>query len=304
MLAWTLRSYRFSYTMEFRPRRSALYMPGSNARALEKARNLDADVLIFDLEDAVAPAQKDQAREQVLAALAAGGYGSREVVVRINALDSPWGEDDVRALACSAAAAICLPKAESARQVRTLAARLKDAGSGPELAIWAMAETPRGILAIEEIVFSEPRLEVLVMGTSDLAKELRVPHTEDRAGFHYALGRCVMAARAAGLDVLDGVHLDLEDDAGLEQACEQGRALGFDGKTLIHPRQLDIANRVFRPDAAALDRARRVMTAWREAEAAGQGVVLVDGRLVESLHVEEAQRLLALDAAIDARGPV
>lgn len=281
-----------------RPRRSILYMPGSNPRALDKARSLPADALILDLEDAVAPAQKDIARQQVLAALAQGGYGERELVVRINALDSPWGPEDLRQVADSAAHAVCLPKVESAAQVRRAAAVLDAAGS--QQALWIMAETPRGILDIDAIAGAHPRLAVIVMGTSDLAKELRVPHVPGRTGLLASLGWCVLAARAHGLDIVDGVHLDLEDAAGLQASCEQGQQLGFDGKTLIHPKQIEAANRAFSPDEQALRRAEVIQQAWCDAEAAGQGVVLVDGKLVEHLHVQEAQRLLALQAAIKA----
>ena len=282
-----------------RPRRSVLYMPGSNPRALDKARGLPADVLILDLEDAVAPAQKEAARAQVLAALAEGGYGPRELVVRINALDSELGREDMRQLACSQADAICLPKVESPRQVIEAAAMLEAAGSAQ--ALWIMAETPRGILDIDAIAGASARLEVVVMGTSDLAKELRVPHVPGRAGLLPSLGQCLLAARAHGLDIVDGVHLDLNDEAGLLASCEQGRELGFDGKTLIHPKQLEAANRVFSPSAEVLARAEAIQQAWRQAEAAGEGVVLVDGKLVELLHVQEAQRLLALQSLIAAR---
>lgn len=280
------------------PRRSVLYMPGSNARALDKARSLPADSLILDLEDAVSPAQKGLARDQVISALAEGGYGKQELVVRINALDSEWGEEDLAAVAASPAHAVCLPKVESAEQVRQVSATLKAAGS--RQSIWIMAETPRGVLSIDAIAGADSRLQVIVMGTSDLAKELRVPHTPARLGLLSSLGQCVLAARAHGLDILDGVHLDLEDEAGFQLSCGQGVELGFDGKTLIHPKQIGAANRAFAPSVGALERARKIQAAWSEAEAAGQGVVLVDGKLVESLHVQEAQRLLALQAAIEA----
>jgi citrate lyase subunit beta/citryl-CoA lyase len=273
-------------------------MPGVNDRALAKARSLPADVLILDLEDAVAPARKAAARDQVLAALRDGGYGARELVVRVNGLDTDWGRDDLRALAQAPLHGICLPKVESPETVREAVAILDAAGAGDDVLIWAMAETPRGILHINAIAAAHPRLTALVMGTSDLAKELRVPHTPERLGFITSLGLCVLAARAHGLDILDGVHLDLDDEAGLEQACEQGRALGFDGKTLIHPKQLAAANRHFGPAAETVAQAEKIIAAWRTAEAAGSGVVLLDGKLVEALHVEEARRHLAIAEAI------
>lgn len=284
-------------SVAIRPRRSVLYMPGSNQRALEKAKTLPADALVLDLEDAVAPAQKAAARAQVVAAVAAGGYGGRELVIRINPLDSEWGEADLDAVAASCADAVCLPKIESAAQVLRVAQRLEDAGN-TTMAIWAMIETPRGVLDVQAIAGAHPRLTLLMMGTSDLAKELRVPHTPARLGFLTAIGLCVLAARAYGLDVLDGVYLDLQDEAGFRASCEQGRELGFDGKTLIHPNQVETANAVFGPAAAEVARAERIIAAWREAEARGEGVVVVDGKLVENLHVAEAQRLLAIAAAI------
>jgi len=287
--------------MNIRPRRSVLYMPGSNQRALEKARTLPADALILDLEDAVAPAQKEQARANVVAAVNEGNYGRRELVIRINALDSAWGEADLQAVAGSRAEAVCLPKVESAQQVQAVAERLDRYGAA-DMAIWAMMETPRGILNADAIAQAHPRLAALVMGTSDLAKELRVPHTPDRLGFLASLGACVLAARANGLDVLDGVHLDINDEAGLRVACEQGRVLGFDGKTLIHPGQIAAANTVFAPDQAAVDRSQRILEVWAQAEREGLGVALLDGKLIENLHAAEARRVLAIADAIAELG--
>lgn len=218
--------------------------------------------------------------------------------MRINGLDTDWGHEDLRQLAGSAAEAICLPKVETPEQVREAAAVLDAAGSSQ--ALWIMVETPRGVLAAEALCGASPRLAVVVMGTSDLAKELRVPHTSDRSGLLVALSQCVLAARAHGLDIIDGVHLDLKDTEGLEASCVQGRALGFDGKSLIHPAQVSAANRAFSPHPEELLRARAIQHAWEDAMAAGQGVVLVDGKLVEHLHVLEAQRLLALEKAIQA----
>jgi len=266
-------------------------MPGSNARALEKARSLAADCLIFDLEDAVAPSEKINAREQVCAAVMAGGYGQREVCIRINALDSTWGREDLAAVLKTSASAVVLPKVESAEQVLAVAQSIPAASL---LAIWAMIETPRGVQNVEGIALAHTRLNVLVMGTSDLAKELRVPHTADRLGFLYALSRCVLAARAAGIEIIDGVQLDLEDEAALQVACEQGKALGFDGKSLIHPKQIAVANQVFLPSAAAIENARQIIAAWKSAMQQGSGVVVVNGRLVENLHVAEAERILAV----------
>ena len=286
-----------------RPRRSALYMPGSNARALEKARSFDADVLLFDLEDAVAPAAKELARRQVMVAVAAGGYGPRELVVRVNGPGTPWGADDLATAARSGADAVLLPKVESAEEVRSAEAALVAAGAPVGLALWAMIETPRGVLAAAAIAPSSPRLACLVAGTSDLVKDLGARHTPGRAEVLTSLSMIVLAARAHGLACLDGVHLDLTDEAGFEAACRQGRDLGFDGKTLIHPKTIAAANRAFAPSEAELAAAWAVVTAHAEAEARGQGVVVVGGRLVEALHVEAAKRLLRLAEAIAARGP-
>ena len=285
--------------MTIRPRRSVLYMPGSNARALEKARTLPADSLILDLEDAVAPDQKAAAREQVLEAVNAGGYGEREVVVRVNGFDTPWGRDDIVAFANAPIAALCLPKVESASEVNAVVQLLKQENS--TLKLWLMAETPRGILNIDEICGADKRNEVIVMGTSDLAKELRVPHTPDRLGMQTSLQLCVLAARAHGLDILDGVYLDIKDETGYAAACEQGVALGFDGKTLIHPSQIEAANKAFAPSAEIIERAGRIVDAWQAAKAEGKAVAVVDGKLVEVLHFEEAKRHLAIHEAIAAR---
>jgi len=284
-----------------RPRRSVLYMPGSNARALDKAKTLPADGLIFDLEDAVAPDAKAGAREQVCAALRAGGYGERETVIRVNALASPWGHADLAAAAGGGADAVLIPKVESADTVRQALAVLEDTGAPADLPLWCMMETPRAMLRAEAIAAAHPRVACLVMGTSDLAKELHAAHTPERLPMITALGLCLLAARACGVAILDGVHLDLEDDAGFAAACRQGAELGFDGKTLIHPRQIGPANEAFAPGAETLDRARRIIEAHEQAARAGQGVVVVDGRLVESLHVAEARRLVELAEAIAAR---
>jgi len=288
-------------TERIRPRRSALFMPASNPRALDKARSLDADALVFDLEDAVAPDAKAEARRLAVAALAGGGYGRRERVVRVNALGTPWGADDLAALATAGAEALLLPKVESPAQVRQVLAALDAAGGPAGLPVWCMLETPRGVLAADAIAGSDPRVGALVMGTSDLIKDLHARHTRGREPLLTSLGLCVLAARAHGCAALDGVHLDLTDDAGFEAACRQARDLGFDGKTLIHPKQLAAANAAFAPSPDEVDWARRVIAAHAEAERAGRGVVLLDGRLIENLHVEDARRIHALAAAIGVR---
>lgn len=286
---------------EARPRRSVLYMPGSNARALEKGRSVPADALILDLEDAVSPDAKGEARGQVLEAVAAGGYGHREVAIRVNGPDTPWGHDDLLAAAGSGADAVVLPKVESADAVRRVESVLRAAGAPDGLALWCMIETPRGVLHVEEIADAGPRMAVLVMGTSDLAKDLHCAHTELRLPLLHSLSHCLLAARAAGLAIVDGVHLDLNDEEGFRRACEDGLAMGFDGKTLIHPKTIDMANAVFAPDAETVAWSRRVIEAHEEAARRGEGVVLLDGRLIENLHVEDAHRIVALAEAIDRR---
>ena len=277
-----------------RPRRSLLFMPGANARALEKSRGLPADGLIFDLEDAVAPDAKNAARANVAAAVGQGGYGRRELVLRVNPLDSEWGEADLAAAASLPLDAVLLPKVESAETVRETAARLSAA---PGLEIWCMIETPRGVLAAAEIA-AAPLVAALAMGTSDLTKDLQARETPDRAPLLTSLGLVLLAARALGLAALDGVHLDLADDEGFAAACAQGRALGFDGKTLIHPKQIAPANTAFAPSAEEIARARKIIAAHQAALAAGKGIAVVDGRLIENLHVAGAQRTLALAEAI------
>lgn len=280
-----------------RPRRSVLYMPGSNPRALEKARTLAADALILDLEDAVAPDAKAQARDLVCATVRGGGYGNRELIVRTNGLDTDWGRDDVIAAAKAAPDAILLPKVESAAQVQEAAA-LIDAHGTAQTAIWCMMETPKGMLHAEAIAGASPRLACFVMGTNDLAKDLHARHTPMRLPMITALGLCLLAARAYGLAIVDGVFMDVKDEAGLAASCRQGVELGFDGKTLIHPAQLDAANTAFAPSDADVDHARRVVAAFAAARAEGKGVVLLDGKLIENLHVVAAERLLTLHDAI------
>ncbi|MFN4276737.1 MAG: HpcH/HpaI aldolase/citrate lyase family protein [Ferrovibrio sp.] len=281
-----------------RPRRSVLYMPGSNARALDKAKTLPADALILDLEDAVAPEQKALAREQVCAAVAGGGYGGRELIIRTNGLDTAWGKDDLVAAAKAGPDAVLLPKVESAAQVQAAEALLKASGAPDKTAIWCMMETPKGILHAEEIASASKRLAVFVMGTSDLVKDLNAQHTPLRLPVITSLGLCMLAARAYGLSILDGVYLDLDDEAGFEAACKQGLELGFDGKTLIHPKTIDAANRVFAPSEAQVAHAHKIIAAFEAASKEGKAVVLVDGKLVENLHVEQAKKLAALADAI------
>lgn len=283
------------------PRRSVLYMPGSNARALEKGRSLDADGLILDLEDAVAPDAKAQARNQVVEAIRAGGYGHREILLRVNGLSTPWGYDDLVAAAQSGTDAVLLPKVDSADMVRQAEGILVASGAPDSLQLWCMMETPRGILRAEEIADSSPRLGGFVMGTSDLAKDLHAAHTPLRLPMIPSLGICLLAARAAGIAILDGVYLDLSDEEGFAASCKQGAELGFDGKTLIHPKQLAPANEAFAPTEAEVELSRRIIQAHAEAEAEGKGVIVVDGKLIENLHVENAKRLVALAEAIANR---
>ncbi|NNE18190.1 MAG: CoA ester lyase [Myxococcales bacterium] len=285
-------------TTKHRPRRSVLYMPGANARALEKARTLPADSLILDLEDAVAPDMKETARDQVIRAVEAGGYGRREVMIRTNGLNTPWGYDDLVAAAKVGPDAVLLPKVESAETVRQAESVLQTHGAAPDMAIWCMMETPRAMLHAEEIADASPRIGGLVMGTSDLAKDLQAQHTAMRLPLITALGLCLLAARAARLVILDGVFLDLNDQEGFIDSCRQGAELGFDGKTLIHPKQLEAANEVFAPSKEELRLSRRIIGAYAEAEAEGKGVVVVDGKLIEKLHVDHAKRVVALAEAI------
>ena len=274
-------------------------MPAANARAMEKAKTLPADAIIFDLEDAVGPDAKAMAREQAVAAARAGGYGSRELVIRINALDTTWGREDVAAAARARPHAVLVPKVESVEAVLEVQGALAaaDAAATP---IWCMLETPRGILNAHSIAVASPRVGALVMGTSDLTKELHARHTQGRQPLLASLGLSILAARAAGIAALDGVHLDLDDDAGFAAACRQAADMGFDGKTLIHPKQIDAANAAFGPTDAEIVWARRVVAAHAEAEAQGRGIVLIEGRLVENLHVEDAHRVIALYDAIAA----
>lgn len=282
-----------------RPRRSMLYMPGSNARALEKGRGLPADALILDLEDAVAPDAKELARQQIAEAVKAGGYGQRELIVRINPLDSPWGHEDLAAISTCGADAILLPKVESAAMVHDLEMQMVGAGAPGGMSIMCMMETPLGMLHAEEIAAASKRLSCLVMGTSDLVKDLQASHTDARLPVLTSMGLCLLAARAFGLAIVDGVHLNLADDAGFAEACIQGKELGFDGKTLIHPKTIAKVNEIFAPSAEEVEFSHRIIQAHAEATAAGKGVVVIDGKLIENLHVESAKRLVALAQAIE-----
>ena len=292
--------------MTIRPRRSALYMPGSNLRALEKARTLDADVVIFDLEDAVAPSQKETARAQVMAAITAGGYGRRELVIRINGLSTPWGRDDLMAAGDSGAHAVLLPKVASPGDITRAAHELNESGVSETLRLWAMMETPMAILSAETILRTaiDPmtRLDCLVMGTNDLAKDMRARLTRGRAGMLPLLALCVTAARAYGLDILDGVFGDLQDEVGLRAECEQGRDLGMDGKTLIHPGQLAAANEIFGPSAEEIAWARKVVDAFAQPAAKDAGVIALEGKMVERLHEVMARRTLAIVEALAQSG--
>jgi len=288
-------------TTTVRPHRSVLYMPGSNPRALEKAKTLAADVLIFDLEDSVSPEMKGEARALVSQAAQDandGQYGRKAICIRVNGLDTSWGEDDLKAAAKANPDSILLPKVNSAADVHAALAILETAGLSEKTAIWVMMETPLGILQAQEIAASTPRMGAFVMGTSDLVKDLHAQHTTLRLPVIASLNLCVLAARAYGVLIVDGVYLDLADADGFAQSCVQGLEMGFDGKTLIHPKQLEAANRVFAPSEADIEFSKRIIVAHAQAVAEGKGVVVVDGKLIENLHVQDAQRIVALAEAI------
>ncbi len=287
---------------DLRPRRSVLYMPAANERALEKAKTIAADAIIFDLEDAVAPDAKEAARANAVAAASSGEYGNRELTIRCNGLDTPWGIDDVAAAAQSGAAAVVIPKVGSVTYLDEISERLDAAGADPAMKIWAMVETPTAIFDVRALA-AHWRVEVLVMGTNDLARELRsslgaaarhplVPH----------LATALAAARESGKVILDGVFNDVKDLDAFRTECVQGFEMGFDGKTLIHPGQVDICNDVWAPSEADVDNARGLIAAFEEGIAAGKGVVTFNGRMIENLHVANAQRLLAVADAIAALG--
>ena len=286
---------------DVRPRRSVLYLPASNERALEKAKSLPVDALILDLEDAVAPEAKAVAREQACAAVASGAYGMRELTVRVNGLGSAWHDDDLAAVCAAGPDAIVVPKVDGADEVRSLVETMEVAGAPSRTALWAMVETPRAVLDCAAIGSASPRVTVLVLGTNDLVKELNARMVPRRAPLVTALSLAVLGARAAGVAVLDGVYNDVRDEDGFAAECRQGRELGFDGKTLIHPGQVDAANRVFAPSDEEVATARRTIEAFDAARADGRGVATLDGRLVESLHVDSAHRVLAMHAVVTSR---
>lgn len=287
--------------MSLRPRRSVLYMPASNARALAKAKTLDCDGVILDLEDAVAPDAKPAARQAACDAVTAGGYGHREVVVRVNAVGTEWHDDDLAAVCHAGPDAIAVPKVDSAGQVRELVGRLDDLGAPPSTKLWAMLETPRAIVDADAICGASPRLEVVVLGTNDLLAELRAHAVPGRWPMTFALSAAVLAARANDKVVLDGVYNNVHDLRGFGQECLAGRDLGFDGKTLIHPSQVDIANRVWAPSETDVARARELIEVFDTALARHEGVVTFHGRMIENLHVETARRTLAFHEAISSR---
>jgi len=290
-------SHSSSASIPARRLRSALYMPGANERALVKAADIPADALILDLEDAVAPASKSDARARVCAAAASGAYGARAVTIRVNGIATEWHRDDVAAAAQAGPHAIVVPKVDGAADVHAVESLLREAGAPEQTRIWAMLETPTAILQAPQIATASERVEVLVMGTNDLAAELYADVSQaepPRAPLLAALSACVLAARAAGRTILDGVYNDVRDADGFAAECRQGRAYGFDGKTLIHPSQVEPCNEAFSPSEAEIEHAQRVIEAFEEAERAGSGVVTVDGRMIENLHVATARRVLAL----------
>ncbi len=276
-----------------RPRRSVLYMPGANARALEKAAELPADALILDLEDAVAPDAKATARQQVRDAVREGRYGRREVAIRVNGLRTEWYRDDLEAVAAAGPDAVLVPKVDAADDVARIERDLADAGVPEDVRLWAMLETPAAVLHAEAICTASDRLSVLVLGTNDLIKELQVPVVADRGPLLTSLTWCVLATRHAGKVILDGVFNDLDDLDAFEAECQQALQLGFDGKTLVHPKQLEAANRVFAPTEEQVVSAREIIAAWDEARQQGRGVATVDGRMIEELHAQQAQRTVA-----------
>src|SRR5215831_3163328 len=288
--------------MTIRPRRSVLYMPGSNARALEKAKTLAADGVIFDLEDSVAPEAKDAARQQVVDAVKAGGFGRREIFIRVNGVDTPWHADDLTAAAHAAPDAILVPKVSSADTLDLIGRRLLDMSTDHKTRIWAMIETPLAIFNILQIAAeardSETRLSGLVMGTNDLAKDTRARLVPGRAPMLAWLSTCVAAARIHAIDILDGVYNDIGNADGFAAECVQGVELGFDGKTLIHPNQIEPCNKAFSPSTAEVEQARKMIAAFDLPENKGKGVVSIDGRMVERLHADMARRTVAIAEAI------
>ena len=284
-------------TAQLRPRRSVLYMPAANERALEKAKTIAADAIIFDLEDAVAPDAKPEARANAVAAVQSGEYGNRELTIRCNGLDTEWGADDIAAAGAASPSAVVIPKVDTVEQVDAVSGQLDAAGASADTMIWAMIETPTAMFNVRSIA-AHPRVAVLVMGTNDLAKELRSPIVAGRHPLVAHLSTALLAAREAGKVILDGVYNDVKNPDGFAAECQQGMEMGFDGKTLIHPSQVDPANDVWAPSADEVEHAERVIAAFDEAVATGKGVVTVDGRMIENLHVDNARRVLATSAAI------
>jgi citrate lyase subunit beta / citryl-CoA lyase len=285
-------------TADFRPRRSVLYMPSSNERALEKAKSIPCDGLILDLEDAVAPDAKPTAREAACAAAASGDYGKREVTIRVNGTDTEWHADDLKAVCAAGPDAIVVPKVDSADAVLRLVDAMTGHDAPDHTKLWAMVETPYAMLHAEEIAAASERLTVLVMGTNDLAKELYAEHVPGRQPLLAGLGIALLAARATGKAILDGVYNDVKNADGFLAECRQGREMGFDGKTLIHPGQVDAANEEFAPSEQAVADARGILQAWEDGK--GSGVVTYNGRMIENLHVESARRTLSIHDAISA----
>ena len=285
-----------------RPRRSCLYMPGANERALEKAKTLPADTVIMDLEDAVAPEAKETARDTIRAAVTAGGYGHREIVVRMNGLDTEWGQADLKMAVEAGAHALLAPKVIDGSDIDRLDDAMSRAGAPAEMGLWVMIEMPKAILNIQDIAeaVGRTRMTTFVMGTNDLAKEYRARMTPDRLAFQTALGMSMAAARAYNIVAIDGVYNDIKNEQGLIDECEQGRDLGFDGKTLIHPSQLDTANRVFAPSPHDVEHAQAVIEAFADPQNAGKGVLKVNGKMTELLHLDEARRTVTMDEAIRA----
>ena len=289
-----------SETAAYTPRRSVLYMPSSNARALEKAKTLPVDALILDLEDAVGPDDKPAAREAACAAVASGEYGDRELTIRINGIGTQWHDEDLAAASQAGPAGIVVPKVNSAEEVRSLVAAIEAAGAPEHTKLWAMIETPAAIFDVREIAQASDRLAVLVMGTNDLVKELQADHVPGRGPLQTALSLALLAARESGIAILDGVYNNVKDPEGFAAECAQGRDMGFDGKTLIHPGQVEVCNSTFAPSEAAVEEAKGVLQAWEDG--AGKGVVTYNGKMIENLHVDIARRVLATHEAIAARG--
>ena len=284
----------------YRPRRSVLYMPAANQRALEKAKDIPADALIFDLEDAVAPDAKELAREQACNAAASSDYGNRELTIRCNGLDTPWGREDILAAAEAAPSAVVIPKVDGPEYLAQVSEVLDEGGAPAATEIWAMVETPAGILCVDQIAQFE-RTAVLVMGTNDMAKELRASITQDRHALLPYLAMCLLAARAADVGILDGVYNDIKNEEGFEQVCRQGAEMGFDGKTLIHPSQVAPTNESFSPSLDELDFHQRVIEEFEAAQNESRGVLTVDGKMIENLHVDEARRAIAMAQVIAER---